>query len=114
MSLRPSLAFALCALVAEPALAGVGAWCDPASTIATLDGTIEVGEYPGSSVGVGGSFGIMIGAGVPMYVDSDGNGNLAFAIDSTGHTCVWGADDSVVIYIDSIPGAGFTDTSTLT
>ncbi|MCZ7687035.1 MAG: hypothetical protein M5U28_53145 [Sandaracinaceae bacterium] len=115
MKVRSSIALAgALALYSSVAQAQPAAWCDGAAALATVDGSIGAGEYPGSSSGVGASFTGMLGAGVEMYVDSSGSGDLAIAIDATGQTCLWGANDTVVVYIDSIPGAGFNDTTGFT
>jgi MYXO-CTERM domain-containing protein len=108
---RASLGLAALALtVPSLARAEVVLSCDLDPTLALADGSIGGGEYAFTSSGVGGGFGRMIGSGVEMYVDSNSAGDLAFGFDATGGRCVWGTDDTVVVYIDSIPNAGYADT----
>lgn len=102
------------ALAPWSARAQVGAFCDTGAGLATLDGTIEAGEYAGFTGGVGDGFGGIIGADVEIHLDSDAAGNLALAIDGTGRNCSWTSNDTVVLYIDSVPDAGFADTTGFT
>lgn len=111
-SLQTALAL-LVLLVPRSALAATIAICDANGTTAAMDGAIGAGEYAGFSTGINNGFTGMIGNGVRLYADGDAAGNIAFAIDGTGHQCTWGANDSVVIYIDSTSG-GFANTSTFT
>ncbi len=94
-------------------LAATTAICDANGTSAVADGVIGASEYAGFSTGINNGFTGMIGAGVRLYADSDASGNVAFAIDATTHQCTWGANDSVVIYIDSTSG-GFANTAMFT
>ncbi|MGE0788793.1 MAG: MYXO-CTERM sorting domain-containing protein [Sandaracinaceae bacterium] len=101
-------------LLADPAVsfADTASWCDGSASLATADATIGASEYPGMSSGVGSGFGGVLGAGVDMYVDSDGAGNLAWAFSAAGGCTA--LTDAIVIYIDSVPGVGITNTSQLT
>ena len=99
--------------VASSSLAATANICDGNGTFPTNDGTVTLGEYAGSSLGLGSSFGGVLGAGATLSFDSDAVGNLAFALSATSATCTQNASDSIVIYIDSRTG-GFNDTSTLT
>jgi len=94
--------------------AQVVASCDRDATLAVADGTIGSSEYAFTSNGVGNGFGGMLGAGVSMGLDSDAAGNLALAFNAGASCTAWGADDSVVVYVDSIPNAGFPDTTLFT
>jgi MYXO-CTERM domain-containing protein len=99
-------------LFSSPAHAAVSMWCDDHSGIAAIDGSIGMTEYPSTvSNGVNVGFGGLIGAGRRVLIDSDSSGNLVIALDS-GATCTaFGADNTVVFYVDSIPNQGFTDTT---
>jgi hypothetical protein len=103
-----------CTCLTAPASAQVVAQCDTTTSIATIDGMIEADEYPGVSIGVGMGFMRMIGMGIPMHLDSHEDGRLAVAIDGTGGMCAWGANDSVVIYLDVLPDSGFASTAGFT
>lgn len=77
---------------------------------ATVDGTVNGGEYVGSSSGINGSFGDVIGATSVIHVDSDDpGGNVFFGIVGGGGDL----NDVAVIYIDSVTG-GFADTTGFT
>ena len=104
----------LAVLAPASARAATFAWCDDSTSIAIADGAIGGSEYPGASTGVNSGFGAMIGAGVELYVDGDAAGSLAFGIDATGGTCAWSVNDTLVIYVDSLPGVGASDTTGFT
>jgi MYXO-CTERM domain-containing protein len=108
------LGLALALVAPSLAHAQVGAYCDLGGTLAVADGTLESGEYAGSTLGVGSGFGGILGSEVELYWDSDSSGNLALAIDGTGRNCAWSGNDTVVLYLDTVPGAGFADTSGFT
>ena len=78
--------------------------------LATVDGTIGGGEYPGSYSGINSGFGDVIGTGSLFHIDSDLSGNLVLGLDSAAGI---GANDSFVIYIDSVSG-GFTNLNSFT
>jgi hypothetical protein len=110
-----SVARASLALLASLSLpASVRAWCDPSGALATVDGSVGAGEYPGNSTGSGSGFGAYLGAGAELYVDSATGGGLAFALDSTGGSCAPAATDAIVLYVDAVPGVGFVDTAGFT
>lgn len=95
-------------LVAGHALAVVVTINDTTPGTATNDGSINVGEYVGSSSGINSGFGNVIGSNSTLHVDSSSSGGLNFGLVSGGGDL----KDIVVIYIDSIAG-GFSDTTTL-
>lgn len=109
MRLRSSLVLSVACALALPAAARaeVTAGCDLNPALATVDGNIEADEYAFTSQGVGA--GILGSAS--LHFDSDDNGNLALAFEASGDACDWGTDNTVVIYIDSIPNEGFDDTT---
>jgi hypothetical protein len=81
---------------------------DTTAGSATLDGTINSGEYVGFSDGVNTGFGDVIGASADLFVDSSDTGQLNFGF-------AYGAgdfNDVAVIYIDSVAG-GLADTTTI-
>ena len=98
-------ALAVVALITGPALAVPTTIVDTTAGNATVDGTINAGEYVGFSTGVGTGFGDVIGDGSELYVDSDLAG-VAFGL-STG---AGNLDNQMGIYIDSTAG-GFNDTA---
>lgn len=104
---NPLTSLAVVALFAAPAPAAPTTIADNTAGTATVDGTINSGEYVGFSEGVGGGFGDVIGASSQLYVDSDNSGNLNFGL-SRGSGDL---NDAVVIYIDAVPG-GFATTAT--
>ena len=121
MSISARSSLLVAALVLAPAGAAhaqVGAWCDTTTTAPALDGAIGAGEYAGFGGGVGNDFGAIIGAGAELYLDSGSTGSLFLALDSSGFNCTLQSGgtnyDEVVIYLDSIPGAGFTSTTGFT
>lgn len=83
---------------------------DTTATGATNDGTVNVGEYVGSTEGINAGFGGVIGAGSFLSVDSDTSGGLQFALQPSG---TGDLNDRAVIYIDSVAG-GVAGTSVLT
>ena len=96
-------------LAAAPAgwAAHLGTITDTTAGTATVDGTINGGEYAGSTSGINTGFGDVIGETSALFLDSSSSGGLNFGFRSSG-----GFNDVAVIYIDSIAG-GFGDTSTL-
>ncbi|MCC6875187.1 MAG: hypothetical protein IT378_12845 [Sandaracinaceae bacterium] len=110
--MRRSLAIFV--VLASLSPAPVLAWCDPSGALATLDGVVGAGEYAGASAGAGSGFGGYLGAGASLHVDSGPAGELALALDSGAGNCAPGADDTIVIYVDAVPGIGFADTTGLT
>jgi hypothetical protein len=104
---NPLTSLAVVALFAVPALAAPTTISDNTAGTATVDGTINSGEYVGFSEGVGTGFGDVIGTSSQLYVDSDDSGNLNFGL-SRGSGDL---NDAVVIYIDAVPG-GFATTAT--
>lgn len=85
---------------------------DNTAGTATKDGTINVGEYVGSSNGINNGFGNVIGSGSSLHIDSDNSGNLSIGLESGGG----GLNDAAVIYIDvdGTDGGGFNSTSGFT
>ncbi len=78
---------------------------------ATADGVIGPGEYAGSVTGINTGLFDRIGAATTLHVDSDAQGGLQFAIEST---TAWPNDAfTTVIYIDAIDAQGFTSTYAL-
>jgi hypothetical protein len=75
---------------------------------ATVDGTVNGGEYIGFGTGINSGFGNVWGAGAELHVDSDSAGNIYFGF----RRGPGGFNDVAVIYIDSIVG-GFADTTTV-
>lgn len=112
MSTRSLVAAAALSLFALPSTAA--AFCDDAATIAVPDGVRGAAEYPGHVAGVGSGFGGYLGAPAQLYLDSDATGALALALDSTGGNCTPSSDDTIVFYLDAVPGAGFADTAGFT
>ncbi|MEZ4888440.1 MAG: hypothetical protein R3E32_27175 [Chitinophagales bacterium] len=81
---------------------------DNTAGTATKDGTINGGEYVGSSTGINSGFGNVIGSSSTLYFDSDDTGNLSVGLSSGGGDL----NDAVVIYIDvDGTGSGFNTTS---
>ena len=78
---------------------------------ATADGTIQPGEYVGSSNGINSGFGDVIGGNSKLFVDSSLTGALNFGIQST-NTNLNNTANAVVIYIDSVAG-GVTGTDSI-
>jgi hypothetical protein len=76
---------------------------------ATVDGTINVGEYVGSAGGINSGFGDVIGENSLLHIDSDTSGTLTFGLASGGRS----VGEHGVIYIDSVAG-GFTSTTNFT
>ncbi|MFT3711392.1 MAG: GEVED domain-containing protein [Archangium sp.] len=104
----------LAALVASTSFAATANICDGNTTLPNADGTVTAGEYSGGAVGLGNSFGGVLGVNATLSFDSDSAGALAFALSATSATCTQSASDDIVIYIDSRTGgfsstAGFTD-----
>lgn len=87
--------------------------CDGNASLPVNDGTVNVGEYAGFSTGMGNGFGGMLGLNGTLSFDSDALGNLAFGLSVNNPGCTPGANDTIVIYVDSRTG-GFNDTSTFT
>lgn len=113
MSIRAALlAVTFTSLLASTAAAQPFVDCDDAAGLAVADGTIGTNEYSMGSTGLGSGFGGIIGAGRDILVDSDSSGNLAFAVAAPGGCSALG--DAIVIYIDSVPGIGISNTSVLT
>lgn len=81
---------------------------DTTAGSATNDGTINTGEYVGSSTGINSDFGNVIGSAATLFVDSSLGGALNFALRAGGGSL----NDRAVIYIDSVSG-GFADTTTI-
>jgi hypothetical protein len=72
------------------------------------DGTINPGEYVGSSLGINNDVGDVIGAGSRLSIDSDENGRISMGLQSAN------VDNFglVVLFIDSKPG-GLNSTTTI-
>ena len=109
MRLALLAAFAL----ASSSLAATANICDGNATFPVNDGTVNVGEYAGSSAGLGNGFGGVLGLNGTLSFDSDALGNLAFALSATSASCTQNATDSIVIYVDSRTG-GFANTTGFT
>lgn len=82
---------------------------DTTGSSASNNGSIGTGEYVGSSAGINGGFGNVIGSSSSLLVDSSAAGALNFGLQTGGG----GINDIVVIFIDSISG-GFSDTGSFT
>ncbi len=81
---------------------------DNTAGTATKDGTINGGEYVGSSIGINGGFGNVIGSSSSLHIDGDNTGNLSIALTGGGDDL----NDVAVIYIDvDGTGSGFNTTS---
>jgi len=80
---------------------------DQTAAGATVDGTVNGGEYAGGTTGIHDSFGDVIGSGSTLSLNSDDQGQVQIALQSVGDL-----SDQGVIYIDSVPG-GFADTTGL-
>lgn len=92
--------------------AHVGTITDTTPGSATNDGTINSGEYVGSTTGINSGFGDVIGATSTLSLDSSSTGQLNIALKPGAGNL----NDVVVIYIDSIAGgvsgtAALNDTS---
>ena len=97
------------AFAASPAFAvHVGTITDTSPGSATNDGTINAGEYAGSTNGINAGFGDVIGEMSELFLDSGTDGSLNFGIRSVGDF-----NDTAVIYIDSVAG-GVTSTVPIT
>jgi hypothetical protein len=84
---------------------------DTTSTTASNDGTINEGEYVGSTYGINSGFGGVIGSGSSLHVDSSSAGGLNFGLIQGAGTY----NDAMVIYIDvDRGGTGFSGTGTFT
>lgn len=105
---RPYLCIAALTL-AGPSLASPISIVDTTAGSATNDGSIGVGEYVGSSTGINGGFGNVIGSEATLGVDSSVSGALHFGL-TRGSS---GFGNQGVIYIDSVAG-GFDSTIPLT
>ena len=79
---------------------------DTTPTGATADGTVNPGEYVGSSTGINSGFGGQLSPG-PLHFDSDSSGNLQIGLEFP-----W-IQDMVTIYFDTTPG-GVAGTDVLT
>jgi hypothetical protein len=76
---------------------------------ATNDGTVNVGEYVGFSIGINSGFGNIIGSNSQIHIDTDNTGNLNFGFISGNGNFF----NSMVIYIDAGPG-GLPNTTQFT
>jgi hypothetical protein len=114
--MRSALVSFLAVVLSLPAATATVQQCDPNGTLATNDGTVNSGEYPAISTGLGSGFGGTLGTATLQW-DSDTFGALAFALVTPGSSqCALAPTDAVVIYLDSRAGgftstAGFTDNS---
>lgn len=82
---------------------------DTTASGAALDGTVGAGEYGGSTQGINGSFGNVIGSSSKLHMESTSTGTVQFALESGGGAL----NDVVVLYIDSVSG-GYAGTGTFT
>ncbi|MFK7991430.1 MAG: MYXO-CTERM sorting domain-containing protein [Sandaracinaceae bacterium] len=112
----PILLFTVSLMCATPSLAQADVFrgCDDAPGLATVDGTVGSGEYTLGSEGVGSGFGELLGNGIDMLVDSDSSGNLAWSLVGPGTCTPLASPNSVVVYLDTLPGEGIDNTSQLT
>ena len=106
------LSLLLVALLPTWASANPTVIADNGPRLATPDGTVWVGEYPGASVGINAGFGNVIGVGTTLSVDSGAKGLVNFGLDGSAPG-VCSANNLIVVYIDSKVG-GFPDTTAFT